>query len=115
MLRRHRGGRALLFAASIRQCRFDSLKLAPWLVADLPGNQPKAAIAEAIIGLARRRSLRAFALGLTNAEPVRLLESLGCGQIQGEWIRMSDPADRCASLTRSRQASQMYSHRSPAT
>ena len=81
----------------------------------MPGKQPKAAIAEAIIGLARRRGLRAVALGLSNAEPVRLLAGLGCDQIQGEWIRMSVSADRCAALTRSRQASQMNSQWSPAT
>ena len=50
----------------------------------MPGKQPKAAIAETIIGLARRRGLRAVALGLTNAEPVRLLAGPGCDQLQGE-------------------------------
>ena len=80
----------------------------------MPGKQPKAAIAEAIIGLARRRGLRAVALGLSNAEPVRLLAGLGCDQIQGEWIGMPSAADQCAALIRSRQASQANPHRNPA-
>ena len=104
--------------ALLGQFRFDSLKLAPLFVADLPGNEYNAAIAEAVIGLARRLGLRTVAVGVSNAEQVRLLQGLGCDQIQGEWISPPVPADPCAALIRSRQASQASqakSHRNPAT
>ena len=100
--------------ALLRQFRFDSLKLAPLFVADLPGNEPNAAIAEAVIGLARRLGLRAVALGVSNAEQVRVLQGLGCDQIQGEWISLPISAEPCAALVRSRLASLANSRRSPA-
>lgn len=101
--------------ALLGQFRFDSLKLAPLFIADLPGNEHNAAIAEAVIGLARRLGLRTVAVGVSNAEQVHLLQRLGCDQIQGEWISMPVPADPCAVLIRSRQASQAKSHVNPAT
>ena len=101
--------------ALLGQFRFDSLKLDPLFIADLPGNEPNAAIAEAVIGLARRLGLRTVALGVKYAEQVRFLQNLGCDQIQGEWIGMPSAADQCAALIRSRQASQANSHRNPAT
>ena len=96
------------------QFRFDSLKLDPLFIADLPGNEYNAAIAEAVIGLARRLGLRTVAVGVSNAEQVRLLQGWGCDQIQGEWISVPVPAGRCAALIRSRQASPATSHRNPA-
>ena len=96
------------------QFRFDSLKLDPLFIANLPGNEYNAAIAEAVIGLARRLGLRTVAVGVSNAEQVRLLQGWGCDQIQGEWISVPVPAGRCAALIRSRQASPATSHRNPA-
>ena len=82
---------------------FDSLKLDHAFVADMPGNEPNAAIAEAVLGLARRLRLSTVAVGVTNVEQLRFLQDLGCDQIQGEWISMPLPADPCAAFIRSRQ------------
>ena len=101
--------------ALLRKFRFDSVKLDPLFIADLPGNEYNETIAEAVIDLARRLGLCTVALGVNNAEQARFLQGLGCDQIQGEWISMPVPADACAALIRSRQAGHMNSHRNPTT
>ena len=83
---------------------FDSLKLDRSFVAGLPGNAQHAAIAEAVVGLARRLGLRTVAEGVGNAGQLRFLQDLGCDQIQGEWISLPLPADECEALIRSRQS-----------
>ncbi len=90
--------------ALLKRFPFDSLKLHPSLVADLPANEPNAAIAQAVIGLARRLQIRTVAAGVSNAEQLRFLQDLDCDQIQGEWNGAPLPADGCAALIRSRQA-----------
>ena len=101
--------------ALLRKFRFDSVKLDPLFIADLPGNEYNKTIAEAVIDLARRLGLCTVALGVNSAEQARFLRGLGCDQIQGEWISMPVPADACAALIRSRQVGHMNSHRNPTT
>ena len=83
---------------------FDSLKLDRSFVAGLPGNPQHAAIAEAVLTLARRLGLRTVAEGVGNAGQLHFLQDLGCDQIQGEWISLPLPADECEALIRSRQS-----------
>ena len=84
--------------------------LAPSLIADLPAHEHDAAVAEVVVGLARRPGTCTPAVGLNHVEQSRFLPSLGRDQTEGEWIVMPVSAARCAILTRCQQTSAAKSH-----
>lgn len=104
----------------LQQFRFDSIKLAPCFIANLPvsadtaeatGSEYHVAVTQAVIDMARRLGLRTVALGVANAEQLSFLQALGCEQIQGEWISPSLPAESCAAFIRNWPVGQLNSHR----
>lgn len=106
----------------LQQFRFDSIKLAPWFIANLPvaagsaasagatGSEYQAAVAQAVIDMARRLGLRTLALGVTSAEQLSFLQAMGCEEIQGDWLSASLPAEQCEAFIRNWPAGQINSH-----
>ncbi|MGS0753546.1 putative bifunctional diguanylate cyclase/phosphodiesterase [Roseateles sp. GG27B] len=107
----------------LQKFRFDSIKLAPWFISDLPGAPDSAAatgsehhfaVAQAVVDLARRLGLRTVAQGVVNAEQLSFLQAIGCEQIQGDWISPPQSAELCGAFIRDWPAGQLNSYETAA-
>ena len=67
----------------LRSFPFASLKIDRTFISSAPSNPDDAELITAIITMARRLSLRVVAEGVETSDHVRLLQSLGCGELQG--------------------------------
>ena len=96
--------------AQLKRFRVDRLKIDQTFVRNLPGSRNDAAIALAIISLARALDLKVIAEGVETAEQCAFLRKHGCDEIQGFYFSRPVPA---AALRRPAPAS--TTSRSPAT
>ncbi|MDX3928775.1 MAG: EAL domain-containing protein [Shinella sp.] len=80
--------------ASLKRFPVGRLKIDRSFVQDLPGNPDDAAIASAIISLARTLELKVIAEGVETKEQLEFLRRSGCDEIQGYYL--SRPLDAAA-------------------
>jgi EAL domain-containing protein (putative c-di-GMP-specific phosphodiesterase class I) len=77
----------------LRELPFDTVKIDRSFVADLPDSQGHAAIARAILGIARAMGFRVVAEGVENERQLRFLEAEGCHEIQGFLLARALPPE----------------------
>jgi diguanylate cyclase (GGDEF)-like protein len=77
----------------LKRFPLDKLKIDRSFVQDLPDDAEDAAIAEAIVGLARTLSMRVVAEGIETAAQAQMLRKLGCQYGQGYFFGKPLPAD----------------------
>jgi EAL domain-containing protein (putative c-di-GMP-specific phosphodiesterase class I) len=80
----------------LKRFPLDKLKIDRSFVKDLPDDVEDAAIAEAIIGLARTLSMRVVAEGIETAAQAKMLTGLGCQYGQGYYFSKPLPVERMA-------------------
>jgi diguanylate cyclase (GGDEF)-like protein len=78
----------------LKRFPLDKLKIDRSFVKDLPDDVEDAAIAEAIIGLARTLSMRVVAEGIETEAQARMLHSLGCQFGQGYYFSKPLPVEQ---------------------
>ncbi|BAL24435.1 bifunctional diguanylate cyclase/phosphodiesterase [Azoarcus sp. KH32C] len=78
----------------LKRFPLDKLKIDRSFVKDLPDDREDAAIAEAIVGLARTLSMRVVAEGIETAEQARMLTELGCQYGQGYYFSKPLPVEQ---------------------
>ncbi len=78
--------------AQLRQCPVNESKIDRAFVARLATGAADRRIVKALIERAHAFDLRALAEGVEDAEGVRVLESLGCGSVQGRRFAKAMPA-----------------------
>ena len=85
----------------LRRFPIHKLKIAHAFVADLPGNPDAAAIASAIISMAKSLKLKVIAEGVETKAQLEFLESKGCDEIQGYYFSEALTAEEFTGLLRS--------------
>lgn len=78
--------------AYLKRFPLDKLKIDRSFVKDLPADRDDAAIAEAIVGLARTLAMRTVAEGIETAAQAEMLRELGCDLGQGYYFAKPMPA-----------------------
>ena len=92
----------------LKRYAIDKLKIDQSFVRELADQSSDHAIVTAIVRMAQSLHMATLAEGVETAEQARLLQDLGCGEIQGYWYsRPLEPADFEAFA---RQAAQQASH-----
>jgi diguanylate cyclase (GGDEF)-like protein/PAS domain S-box-containing protein len=89
--------------AYLKRFPIDILKIDQSFVRGLPGHAEDAAIATAVIGLARTLKLEVVAEGVETAEQRDFLRALGCRRAQGALFGLPLPAMECAALLGARR------------
>jgi diguanylate cyclase (GGDEF)-like protein/PAS domain S-box-containing protein len=87
--------------AQLRRFRVDRLKIDQTFVRNLHTSRNDAAIALAIISLARALDLKVIAEGVETAEQCAFLRKHGCDEIQGYYFSRPVPAEAFAEMLRS--------------
>jgi diguanylate cyclase (GGDEF)-like protein len=87
--------------SQLRRFRVDRLKIDQTFVRNLPGSRNDAAIALAIISLARALDLKVIAEGVETAGQCAFLRKHGCDEIQGYYFSRPVPAEAFAEMLRS--------------
>ncbi|MEO8411526.1 MAG: bifunctional diguanylate cyclase/phosphodiesterase, partial [Propionivibrio sp.] len=82
----------------LKRFSIDKLKIDRSFVSDLPHDAEDAAIAEAIIGIARTLSKRTVAEGIESAAQATMLRQLGCRYGQGYHFARPMPADEMSAF-----------------
>ncbi len=67
----------------LRTLPFDTVKIDRSFIVDIARNSEDAAIAEAMIAMAHIRRMHVLAEGIETADQLRLLQKLGCDELQG--------------------------------
>jgi diguanylate cyclase (GGDEF)-like protein/PAS domain S-box-containing protein len=86
--------------SQLKRFRVDRLKIDQSFVRNLHTNRNDAAIALAIISLARALDLKVIAEGVETAEQCAFLRKHGCDEIQGYYFSRPVPADGLAGMLR---------------
>lgn len=94
---------------TLRAFPFDRIKIDRSFVFDMVRNLDAAAIVDSVLGLGRALGLTVVAEGVETDEQLRMLQTLGCQQIQGYLIGKPMPAGHYAAVTR-----KVSNHTSPA-
>jgi EAL domain-containing protein (putative c-di-GMP-specific phosphodiesterase class I) len=76
----------------LKRFPLDKLKIDQSFVSGLPGDPYDLAISTAIIGMGKALNLRLIAEGVETAEQLRVLQSIGCHEIQGYYVSRPMPA-----------------------
>ncbi|MGY2402843.1 putative bifunctional diguanylate cyclase/phosphodiesterase [Pseudomonas sp. SDO5271_S396] len=88
--------------AHLRDMEFDTLKLDPRLVAQLPGSKRDAAMARSIIELCRHFEVLVVAEGVETQEQAQWLKANGCPFVQGPWAAQPLVAEAFVDWSRAR-------------
>lgn len=86
--------------SQLKRFPLDNLKIDQSFVRGLPGNPYDLAITTAIVGMGKALNLRLIAEGVETAEQLRVLQSIGCHEIQGHFISRPVPAAEFAGFAR---------------
>jgi EAL domain-containing protein (putative c-di-GMP-specific phosphodiesterase class I) len=78
----------------LKRFPIDSLKIDRSFVAELPGNQEDASIAQAVITMAHALRLKVIAEGVENEAQWSFLAANGCDEMQGYYFSRPLPADQ---------------------
>jgi EAL domain-containing protein (putative c-di-GMP-specific phosphodiesterase class I) len=92
----------------LKRYAIDKLKIDQSFVRELADQTSDQAIVTAIVRMAQSLHMATLAEGVETAEQARLLQDLGCGEIQGYWY--SRPLEPAAFEAFARQAAQQASH-----
>ena len=84
----------------LRRFPIDTLKIDRSFVMDLPANGDAAAVAQAIIAMARSLGLSVVAEGVETDEQRAFLHDHGCGAMQGHFFSRPLPADELSAWLR---------------
>ena len=84
----------------LRRLPIDTLKIDRSFVQNIPGNDDDAAIAQAILAMARSLGVRVVAEGVETAEQLEFLCRHGCDALQGYYFSKPLPADELGALLR---------------
>lgn len=84
----------------LRTLPFDTVKIDRSFILDIAGSVEDAAIAEAMIAMAHIRHMHVIAEGIETIEQFRLLQKLGCDEIQGYFLSKPVTADAVPGLLR---------------
>ena len=87
----------------LKRFPLDKLKIDQSFVRGLPGDRYDLAISTAIIGMGKALNLRLIAEGVETAEQLRVLQSIGCHEIQGYYVARPMPAAEFAGFARERR------------
>jgi diguanylate cyclase (GGDEF)-like protein len=87
----------------LKRFPIDSLKIDRSFVADLPGNQDDATIAQAIITMAHALRLKVIAEGVENEAQLEFLTANGCDEMQGYYFSRPLPVEDCTRLFREKR------------
>jgi len=82
----------------LKRFPLDKLKIDQSFVRGLPGDRYDVAISTAIIGMGKALNLRLIAEGVETAEQLRVLQSIGCHEIQGYYVARPMPAAEFAAF-----------------
>lgn len=84
----------------LKRLPIDTLKIDRSFVQDIPGNADNAAIAQAILAMARSLGIRVVAEGVETAEQLAFLRNYGCDAMQGYFFSKPLPAEELGALLR---------------
>lgn len=84
----------------LRRYPMDRIKVAQDFVVDLGVKPGSAAVVKATIGLARELGIEVVAEGVETEEQINLIQSWGCGEVQGFYYARPLPPDMIAPLLR---------------
>ena len=82
----------------LKRLPIDTLKIDRSFVQNIPGNADDAAIAQAILAMARSLGIRVVAEGVETAEQLEFLCRHGCDALQGYYFSQPLPADELGAL-----------------
>jgi len=82
----------------LRHFQIDKIKLDRYFVRDLPSDRTAAAIAAAVLSLARSLRIDVVAEGVEREEQRQFFENRGCYQLQGQLFHPALPASACEEL-----------------
>ena len=86
--------------AYLKRFPIDTLKIDRSFIADLPGNEDDAPIAQAVITMAHALHLKVIAEGVETGAQMEFLAANGCDEMQGYFFSRPLPAPQCTELLR---------------